>query len=223
LILLLISDSLYLGAMQTSRDSEIETNPHNDGEISPDFLLWKDFKSGNAQAFELMVRQFYPVLLNYGFRLVKDRDFVQDCLQDFLVDLWARKERLNDVHSIQGYLFLSFRRRLFREKKRGVWINSATELHDDLDFEGSLNIESLIIENEQYHENEEKLKKQIESLTRRQREVIYLRFTQSLDYGQIAEIMRINHQSAVNLVYEAIRVLKKNWFVSISFFISVFF
>jgi len=203
--------------MQTSSDSEVKIISFIDEANPSEMSLWSDFQKGDPVAFEAMVSRYYPGLLNYGMRLIRDKDFVQDCLQDFLVDLWERKGRLDDVRSIQGYLFLSFRRRLFREMKRGKWVNMAIELDESLDFEGYLTIESVIIESEQHAENSAKLHKELGNLTKRQREAIYLRFNQSLDYEQISDMMQINQQSAVNLVYEAIRMLKKNWFVSISF------
>ncbi len=60
-----------------------------------------------------------------------------------------------------------------------------------------------------------RLKSNIEKLTKRQREVIYLRFYQELDYDEIAGIMEINYHSVVNLIYEALRMLRKNWFLAL--------
>lgn len=68
--------------------------------------LWKDFKKGNPEAFEQLVNHFYPILISYGQRLVRDKDFAQDCLQDFFIDLWSRRERLDDVQSVQAYFWL---------------------------------------------------------------------------------------------------------------------
>lgn len=178
-------------------------------------MLWQHFKQGDGEAFEALVNQFYPVLLNYGQRLVRDKDFAQDCLQDFFIDLWNRRERLDDVQSVQGYLFLAYRRRLFREKERSPWYKFATELSDDFDFEGQFNIETYLIDNEIEHENLKKLQHHLNSLSKRQREAIYLRFNQALAYDEIAKIMAINHQSAINLVYEALRLLRKNWFLTL--------
>lgn len=177
--------------------------------------LWQDFKKGDNEAFERLVNHFYPILLSYGQRLVRDKDFVQDCLQDFFIDLWHRRERLDDVQSVQAYLFLAYRRRLFREKERSPWYKLATEFNDDFDFEGQFSIETYLIENEVEHENLKKLQHHLDSLSKRQREAIYLRFNQDLAYDEIAKIMAINHQSAINLVYEALRLLRKNWFLAL--------
>ncbi|MEO6685147.1 MAG: sigma-70 family RNA polymerase sigma factor [Dyadobacter sp.] len=201
--------------MQTPINPDLKKITSENEEPRQDFVLWQDFKQGNGIAFEQIVDRFYPELLNYGVRLIRDKDFAQDCLQDFFVDLWARKERLDNVESVKAYLFLSYRRRLFREKERSVWYKFAVQLDDQLDFEGQFNIETYLIEHESRNENLLKLQKSLSKLSKRQREAIYLRFNQALDYEQIAKIMEINHQSAVNLVYEAIRLLRKNWLLGL--------
>lgn len=199
--------------MPTSKSTDLQnTSAQHQAEAD---TLWRAFKQGNSEAFETLVNQFYPVLLNYGQRLVRDKDFAQDCLQDFFIDLWNRRERLDDVQSVQAYLFLAYRRRLFREKERSTWYKFATELNDDFDFEGQFNIETYLIDNEVEHENLKKLQHHLNSLSKRQREAIYLRFNQALAYEEIAKIMAINHQSAINLVYEALRLLRKNWFLAL--------
>lgn len=176
-----------------------------------DELLWRGFKNGESASFEALVKRYYPILLKYGKRLVRDPDFAQDCLQDFFIDLWKRRLGLDNVGSVKAYLLLSYRRRLFREKQRSNWFRFATELDDALDFEGQFNIEMHMIADETENENLRKLHHHLGTLTKRQREAIYLRFNQSMDYDEIAEIMSINHQSAINLVYEALRFLRKNW------------
>ncbi|NIJ54601.1 RNA polymerase sigma factor [Dyadobacter arcticus] len=169
------------------------------------------------------VTRFYPILLKYGIRLVRDQDFAQDCLQDFFIDLWNRRLGLDDVQVVKSYLLLAYRRRLFREQKRSTWFNFATKLDDELDFESQFNIETHLIEHETEHENLNKLRYHLGTLTKRQREAIYLRFNQSMGYDEIAEIMSINHQSAVNLVYESLRLLRKNWLLALLTGLFIYF
>jgi RNA polymerase sigma factor (sigma-70 family) len=190
-----------------------ETSPPEKRSKEQDIALWKHFKQGDDEAFEALVKAYYPVLLQYGQRLVRDKDFAQDCLQDFFIDLWHRKQRLDDVQSVQAYLMLAYRRRLFREKERSPWFKFATDIQDEIGFEGQFNIETYMIENEIAHENLKKLQQHLSSLSKRQREAIYLRFNQALEYDEIARIMGINHQSAINLVYESLKLLRKNWFL----------
>jgi RNA polymerase sigma factor (sigma-70 family) len=135
-------------------------------------LLWQNFKEGDEKAFNFLLQEYYSVLLIYGIRLVADKNTVKDILHDFFIDLWSKREGLGDVKNLKAYLFISFRRRLFREKEKNSRLKIINETPDDYDFEVEFAIESLIIEDEIKHEIHYKLKNQLENLTKRQREAI---------------------------------------------------
>ncbi|WP_063826413.1 RNA polymerase sigma factor [Dyadobacter beijingensis] len=206
--------------MQSSPDIDDRESNDADSDLESDAALWQGFYQGDADSFEALATHFYPVLLRYGVRLVRDKDFAHDCLQDFFIDLWGRRARLENIRSVRTYLLLSYRRRLFREMQSNGWYKFASELDENLEFDGQFSIEIQLIESETKDENLKKLHHHLSLLTKRQREAIYLRFNQELNYDEIAAIMSINHQSAVNLVYEALKFLRKAWFQAllVSFF-----
>jgi RNA polymerase sigma factor (sigma-70 family) len=172
-------------------------------------LLWQKFKEGDENAFNALLHQYYSLLLNYGVRLISDKQLVKDCLHDFFVDIWTKRAGLGDVKVLKAYLLISFRRRLLREKSKNKRLQIVDETPDNYDFEVEFDIESEIIEEEMKQEIHAKLKYHLDTLTKRQREAIYLRFYQDLDYPQVAEIMEISHPASVNLVYTAIKSLRQ--------------
>lgn len=173
--------------------------------------IWQSFKQGNEDAFNELIELYYPSLLNYGLRFQKDRELVKDGIQDLFLELWKNRNSIGDVRVPKSYLLVSLRRKLLRESGRIRWMKEAPEISDDYDFEVQFAIETYLINTEIQHEDLKKLKKSLAQLTRRQREAVYLRFYQELSYEDIADAMRINRHSAVNLVYEAIRFIKNNW------------
>jgi RNA polymerase sigma factor (sigma-70 family) len=186
-------------------------------------MLWQNFKKGDKQAFNTILQQHYPWLLNYGVRLMSDRRLIRDCLQDFFLDLWAKRENLGHVQNVKAYLILSFRRRLFREKEKNNRLGIVSEPSENYDFHVQFDIETQLMDIEQENETNAKLKKHLDNLTKRQREAIYLRFYQGLDYTEITEIMAINHHSAVNLVNDALKLMRKNWHILQAFVVAYFF
>jgi RNA polymerase sigma factor (sigma-70 family) len=181
-----------------------------------EYTLWHAFKKGSRTAFAELVELHYPFLLNYGIRLEQDREFVKDCMHDLFIELWNTKERLDEVRCAKTYLLKSLRRKLLRESKRIRWFREAKEVADDYSFEVQFAIESYLIQNEVQHEDLKKLQFNLEKLTKRQREAMYLRFYQEMEYGEIAEVMSINNHSAVNLIHEALKLLRKNWFLTMT-------
>ncbi|MEI7583566.1 sigma-70 family RNA polymerase sigma factor [Runella sp.] len=183
-------------------------------------ITWQSFQKGDRKAFEKILNLYYPTLLNYGQRLVRDNDFAQDCLQDFFIELWNCRDKLDIPQSIKAYLISSYRRALLKEKTRNFWHQRVTDLDDHYEVEVQFNIETYLIKNEIEHETLVKLKYHLSTLSKRQREALYLRFNQELEYEEISQIMAINHHSAINLVYEALKLLRKNWVMSLLFSIT---
>ncbi|MEZ0485485.1 RNA polymerase sigma factor [Fibrella aquatica] len=173
--------------------------------------VWQAFKLGNDSAFTNFVTLFYPVLLKYGLRICTNSETVKDCLHNLFIDIWNRRNRMEEVRSIKAYLFTSLRRQLYKEIQRSQLVFSVDKVLDEYDFEVQFAVETDIIESEIKDENLLKLRANLEHLSKRQREAIYLRFYQSLEYDDIAQIMAINHHSAVNLIYEALKMLRKHW------------
>jgi RNA polymerase sigma factor (sigma-70 family) len=182
-------------------------------ENTDDSQLWQAFKRGDRRAFETLLNQYYPLLLNYGVRFYRDKEFVKDSVHDLFVEIWNRREHLSDVVSVKSYLLQSLRRNIIRESGRLKWFREADKISDDHDFDVEFNIETYLISRETETESLQKLQSELEKLTKRQREAIFLRFNQDLSYEEIANIMAINYRSVVNLIHEAIKSIRQNWFI----------
>jgi RNA polymerase sigma factor (sigma-70 family) len=62
----------------------------------------------------------------------------------------------------------------------------------------------------------------INDLPSRQKEALYLRYTQELTVDQIADTLDINYQSANNLLHRALLSLRKEWKGNILFILVLF-
>lgn len=178
-------------------------------------MLREAFQAGDRNAFAEIMQTYYPLLLNYGTQFQRDKEFVKDCLHDLFIDLWNNRQKIGTVDKLKPYLLSSIRHRLFRETKRLRWFREAEQLNEDYAMEVQFAIESYLVSNEVVHEDLKRLQINLDKLSKRQREAIYLRFFQEMEYEDIAKVMAIHSHSAVNLVYEALRMLRKNWFLSL--------
>ena len=171
--------------------------------------LWEQFQKGDRDALGKIYRNHLDFLYNYGMHFCLDSERVKDCLQDLFRDLWLEREHLTTrVQNIRYYLLSSLRRRLLRSLQKERRYQS--DLPDDsFDFELIPSRESAMIADEIYNDQKAKLQQGIATLTRRQREVIYLRFYQGLSYSEIARIMVMKVDSIYNLISKAIGLLKR--------------
>jgi RNA polymerase sigma factor (sigma-70 family) len=201
----------------------LTTNDHVITKNADDSLLWQALKRSEKAAYEILLKKYYPIVLNYGVRFYKDKEFVKDCVQDLFIEIWNRREYLADVVSVKSYLLQSIRKNIIRESSRLKWFREADKISDDHDFDVEFDIETYLISREVENELLQKLRFELDKLTKRQREAIFLRFNQELSYEEIAIIMDINYRSVVNLIHEAIKAIRKNWFsVLLSSFLFIY-
>lgn len=180
-----------------------------------DYALWQIFVHSNQEDSQAVlgqvVEQHYKPLLSYGTKLVKDADFVKDCIHDLFIVIWQKRLSLTEVKSPRFYLLGALRNQILKETNKHKWFREAEQIEDDYILEVEFAIEHNIIVQETTAENHAKIKDLLTKITKRQREAIYLRFYQDLEYAEIAEIMGVATHSVVNLIYEAVKQLRQNW------------
>lgn len=172
-----------------------------------DIEIWTKFKSGDNDALSFIYTENSPKLFLYGSKLTNNHSIVEDSIQELFSDLIRNRKNLGSTDNIQFYLIKSFKRRLLREIQYGKRSNLAGE-NVELAFEITYSIEHTIILDEISNQKIHYLKEALNQLTPRQKEAIYLRFTEGLEYEQIAEIMDMGIEGSRNLIYRAIKSLK---------------
>lgn len=150
-------------------------------------------------------------MFRYGTRFDGNNDFIKDCIQDVFFELWNRRENVRQAECVKAYLFKALRMRIFRERPKWKLTES---LEDNYKFAIEFDIEVNIIKQELSEEICQKLKRILERLPKRQKEILYLRFYEGLPQDKIAEVMNINRQSVYNLLHESILCLRKYWLES---------
>ncbi|CAN5479911.1 hypothetical protein BH10BAC4_BH10BAC4_02890 [soil metagenome] len=201
LVLIMLPQS-HIHAAKLSAESGVNNGAFNDE------LLWENFKKGNELALSMIYKNHVQRLYNYGMHTCRNHDLVTDCLQDLFFKLWSKRESIAVVNSVKPYLFKSFRRLLVHQivsrQKISLPFTDKTSV-----FEFIPSFEHTLIENEGKAEQIKKLKKCIQSLTKGQREVIYLKFFNGLTYQEISEITEMQVDSVYNLVSKAIEILRR--------------
>ncbi|MBO9154056.1 RNA polymerase sigma factor [Chitinophaga sp. GCM10012297] len=173
--------------------------------MSDDPILWRRFKQGDQKAFEALFLHHHRPLFQYGSKMLRDRQVLDDCIQELFLELWDTRERLTDVVSVRAYLFRALKFKLARAiKKRAA--------HSELSEEGTellaFSYETELIARQTDADQRERLLRSVRQLTRRQQEVIYLRFYNQMSYEEISVTMDISYQAVVNLVSQALKALR---------------
>jgi RNA polymerase sigma-70 factor (ECF subfamily) len=175
--------------------------------IYNDNELWQRFKKGDQQAFQLIYRTNYKILISYGTKISKDIELVRDTVQDLFVNLWLRKTNLADTDNIEPYLKTSLRHDLIRkitEARQGVSFDNTAELYYNLE-------RTYHASHSDHDEKEEiflRLEKALSTLPSRVSQALKLRYFEKMGNQEIAEKMDINYQSVNNNIYRGVETLR---------------
>ncbi len=166
-----------------------------------------------AEKITSLYTQYVNDLHTYALYLGFDHETAMDAIHDVFFKLAADKKSLDNVTNFKFYLFKSLKNRLIdliKNKKEYVKFSTMDE-NQDIPFNIRVTVEDKFIDREEQTQIEEQIAEMLNSLTERQREVIYLRYIQEYDYQQIAELLNISIHGCRKLVSKAMQNLREKY------------
>ena len=173
---------------------------------------WELFLNSNSkeesdEAFASIYFCCVDELVSYGVGMGLDTATGEDLIHDMFVDLYIKRTRLKKITSISPYLFRTLRNKslnLYKKKSRQMDIEDA-----QLSFSTKVTVLDSLISDEKKEKIRTAVEELLDSLTSRQREVVYLRFMQNMEYEDIAAILDMQVGSVRKLVYRSVSILRK--------------
>lgn len=74
--------------------------------MDKDFFLIRRMKSGNEEAMECFVRQYYPIILKYCIYHIKDREYAKDITQETFERFFGRLPEYRYMGKTVNYLYV---------------------------------------------------------------------------------------------------------------------
>lgn len=171
------------------------------------YNLWVKFIAGNNDALSSLYKEFAHDLFSYGMKICKDEHLIKDCIQEVFIHMIDRRKDLKATSGIHVYLFKSLRNKILevlRSENRKQ--NIVSGLAGEEDYEQ--HAEQIIIDSEHVKGANNVINTAISKLPTRQREIIYLKYTEGLNYDEIAELLQIDKASARTLLYRSLKTVK---------------
>jgi RNA polymerase sigma factor (sigma-70 family) len=173
-----------------------------------DRFLWVAFRNGDKEAFATLYHKYFSFLIQGSLRISGDKDLIKDCIHDLFVEMWKSKLNLGIPRSVKAYLSISLRRKIIRHVKRTrSWLPHYS-CNDVPDLEVDYLADREMIARQQRQEQQKNVYKALNSLTKRQKEAVYLKYYANLSYPEIAGKMCISTDSIYNLVSKAIDAMQ---------------
>lgn len=169
--------------------------------------LWHQSQAGDSVAFCHLADKLYRTLFNYASNFTSDREFVKDSIQELLIHIWEKRQKI-DIQFVTIYFLKSLRNQLFQEFRRNNNSRVFLDIEDNDQISDYHTIETEIEQNELNSENQLKVKAAINELPKRQKEAIFFKYFEGMENEQIADVMQVNRQSVANLLFKALSTLK---------------
>ena len=163
-----------------------------------DQLTWNAFKNGSMAAFEVLYKKYASILVQRCGRICNDRHLINNCLHELFIDLWSNKMNLSTPDSVMAYLGVSLQRKIVKHIKSNrhhpIFLNQTSDnvtVH-------SIEDEIVSVQNKQ--ELNAEVFRVLNSLSKRQKQALSLKFYANLSYAEIADEMGIGRASVYNLI-----------------------
>lgn len=161
-------------------------------------------KAEDTAAFEEMFLRYEPLLLNFVYKKIKDRDEAKDILQEIFIQVWNNRNRMVIV-SLASYLYTMALNKIRDRYKHQVMHESHIArlqiLIDEVDGGADYQIRekdiTILIERE------------IAALPPKMREVFQLRKDAFLSNKEISEKLGISEQTVETHMKRALKTLKE--------------
>ncbi|RIH62921.1 sigma-70 family RNA polymerase sigma factor [Mariniphaga sediminis] len=173
-------------------------------------IIWESFLAGDKEAFAHIYNLYVESMYRYGTKLCSDENLVKDAIQEIFLDLFLKRHKnKTNPENLHYYLILALKRNLIKKLKRNRKLVEEEDF--ETEFEPEYSIEKIIIEDEEETELNRRVKKVLSTLPAKQKEAIYLRFNESMEYQEIAQVLNISVESVRKQVYRALSSIRKQF------------
>ena len=169
--------------------------------MDEDHILIKEFNDGNIESFNKLLKKYLNSTYNFFLKITSDIMVSEDLTNEVFLILFKKLNQFRYEAKFSTYFYR------IKLNKANSWIvrdKWKKLLH--LDQIKDLLINELRIEKEWV---KLELKRQINKLPKKQREIVFLRIYEQLSYKRIFELAGINENSAKVNYFHALKTLKR--------------
>lgn len=178
-----------------------------------DVKLMLEFQKGDVASFEVLLKKFFPRILNFIYRFVHDRQLAEDLTQEVFIKVYKQAQAYVPKAQFKTWLFTIAKNTSLNELRRKGRVHYS--LDDGVDIEGSrlerqvedkggLRPDQALLDQEKASAVEQV----INSLPEKQRMVVVLRRYEQFSYEEIAKTMSCSTSAVKSLLSRARETLK---------------
>lgn len=174
-----------------------------------DKILIEKLRRGDVEAYRYIFDEYFDWLCNYVHKLSGDSSISQDIVQNVMINIWEKRNRIIITTSVKSYLFKSCHNEFLqqlRKEKRNI------DLLDKIRWETLFDVYQVdsFIEEDLHEEQMSKLNQLLLKLPPRCREIFIKNKLEKRKYREIAVDMNISIKTVESQMSKALHFLKAN-------------
>lgn len=184
-------------------------------------LIFDDFCGGDESAFHVIYKYFINDMYAYGMSLGIKEDWVMDAIQDVFLNILTKRPKFESVKHLKFFLFRSLKNKLYDISQTKANI-SITPLDEGMAFSIKTTVLDNLIEEEDRAIINKKIHKLLSVITPMQKEILYLRYIENLDYDEISQLLNRKETNIRKAVSQALlKIRKENNIIPMLLFIEI--
>lgn len=151
------------------------------------------FQEGDVYAFEQIVHRYKDPLINFVYHFLGDRIDAEDVVQETFLRVFKKKKLYQSIAKFSTWIYTiagNLAKTELRRRRRRRILSLTRMGHEDKDYEVP-DVYSSPERMVDSHMKENEIRKEIEALPVKFREVVVLRDIQEFSYEEISKILRI--------------------------------
>ncbi|WP_290207051.1 RNA polymerase sigma factor [Winogradskyella bathintestinalis] len=164
-------------------------------------------KKGDEMAFAHLMELFHNRLCIYSYNLCKDYDEAKDIVQNVFLNLWERREYIEEISSLKNFLYKSVYNNFINHYRKNNKFKIFEKEHiKALSEINETDNDDIIVKQINF------IKAEIDNLPKKCRNVFLLSKNEGLTNVEIAEYLDISVKTVEKHITRAFSVLKKKLF-----------
>lgn len=165
--------------------------------------LLERLSAGDGGAFDELYDLYREPAIRFCNSILKDAEESENIIQEVFIKIWRKREAINPELNFTSYLFTIIKNRVFDHLKE---IKKNTLLKE-LYWKNIL--EYKVLDDDVQEERLSKVKKAVENLSEKRKEIIKLNYEEGKSYEEIASQLNISKNTVKNQLVKAKQIIRK--------------
>ncbi len=193
----------------SSRITDNKTEMNGLGSYTNDQLL-KAIRNGEEKAFEQLFVAYYAPLCRFVWRYIYSEVMSEELVQEVFIQVWENRKRLITGGSLRAYLYRAAKNKMLDHVKHQRVVRRHRE-----EMMAAMNEEDFMVHNGSDESGQDvsdefmsQVRRAVEELPKRARQVYELHQRDGLTYQEIAMVMEISPKTVESQMSRALKFLR---------------